>query len=170
MSNTGTIVAPSGRRSWRCGQNHCSYDKIRLTYLFIPPPVTSSHHWVDIFLSLIEFVYWRIWHMFLECSLLNGELNAFDRIVVKETCLIIVAKVVWIGKTILTHFARFWRDDPCHVEHLFQPFEWFVGWSEVADSCHRRVPEKVIDSSFAQVVLDSPVGWSILLIATKRRP
>jgi len=45
--------------------------------------------------------------MFLECSLLNGELNAFDRIVVKETCLIIVAEVVWISKTILTHFAGF---------------------------------------------------------------
>jgi hypothetical protein len=43
------------------------------------------------------------------------------------------------------------------VRHVVQPFELCVGRSEVADGCHCRVPEKLIDSSSAQVVLDTPV-------------
>jgi len=39
LPNTGTIVAPSGRRSYQSSQNHCSYDEMQLGYLFISPPV-----------------------------------------------------------------------------------------------------------------------------------
>jgi hypothetical protein len=44
--------------------------------------------------------------MFLECRLLQKELNAFNRIAVKEACVIIVAKIVSIGQMIVTYFAR----------------------------------------------------------------
>jgi hypothetical protein len=43
--------------------------------------------------------------MFPECRLLHEQLNAFNRIAVKETGVIIPAKVVWIGHTIVTHFV-----------------------------------------------------------------
>jgi hypothetical protein len=95
--------------------------------------------------------------MFPERRLLHEELNAFSRIAVKETCVIIVPKVVWISETIVTHFARFPRVNAHRVGHFVQPFELCVGRSEVADGCHCRVPEKLIDSSSAQVVLDAPV-------------
>jgi len=42
--------------------------------------------------------------MFPECRLLHEELSAFNRIAVKETCLIIIVNAVWIGKTIVTNF------------------------------------------------------------------
>jgi len=95
--------------------------------------------------------------MFPEHRLLHEELNAFNRIAVEETCVIIVAKVVWIGQTIITHFAGFPRVDGHRVGHFVQHFEYSVGPSEVADGCHRRVPEKLIDSNCAPVVLDTPV-------------
>jgi len=106
--------------------------------------------------------------MFPERRLLHEELNAFKRIAVKGTCVIIVAKVVWIGQTIVTHFARFPCVDAHCVGHFVQPFEYSVGQREVADSCHRRVHEKLIDSSSAHIVLDAPVRESILLLARKR--
>jgi len=56
LLNTGTIIAPSGHCSHRSGQYHHSYDEIQLRYLFIPPPVTWFHHWVDTFLSIIEIL------------------------------------------------------------------------------------------------------------------
>jgi hypothetical protein len=43
--------------------------------------------------------------MFPECRLVHEELNAFRGFADKEMCVIIVAKVVWIGETIVTHFA-----------------------------------------------------------------
>jgi len=43
--------------------------------------------------------------MLPERSLLHVELNALDRIAVEEWWVIIVAKVVWIGQTIGTHFS-----------------------------------------------------------------
>jgi hypothetical protein len=95
--------------------------------------------------------------MFPECRLLHEELNAFNRIAVKEMGVIIVAKVVWIGQTIVTHFVGFPRIDVHCVGNFIQPFEYSVGQSKVADGCHRRVPEKLVDSSSAEVVLDAPV-------------
>ena len=95
--------------------------------------------------------------MFPECRLLPEELNAFNRIAVKPTCVIIVAKVVWICQTIETNFATFPRVDAHRVGHFIQHFEYCVGRSEVAEGCHRRVPEKLVDSRSATVVLDAPV-------------
>jgi hypothetical protein len=95
--------------------------------------------------------------MFPECRLLHEELNAFNRIAVKETCEIIVAKVVWFGHTIVTHFAGFSTVDAYPIGHFVQPFEYSVGRNEVADGCHRRVSEKLVDCSCAQVGFDTPV-------------
>jgi len=64
--------------------------------------------------------------MFPECRVAHDELNAFNRIAVKETCVIIVAKVVWNGQTIVTHFARFERVDAHCLGLFFQPFEYSV--------------------------------------------
>jgi len=61
--------------------------------------------------------------MFPERRLLHKELNAFNRIVVKEMCIIIIVKVVWFGQTIVTHTARFPRVDAYRIEHFIQPFE-----------------------------------------------
>jgi len=95
--------------------------------------------------------------MFPECRLLHEELNPFNRIAVREKCVIIDAKVVWISQTKVTHCAGYARVDAHCVEHFIQPFEYSVGRSEVADGCHCRVPEKLVHSGSAQVVLDAPV-------------
>jgi hypothetical protein len=95
--------------------------------------------------------------MFVERRLLHEDLNAFNTIAVKQTCAIIIAKVVWISKTIVTHFAGFSRVDAHCVGHCVPPFEYSVGQSEVADGCHRRVQEKLVDSSSGQIVLVAPV-------------
>jgi len=50
--------------------------------------------------------------MFPERRLLHKELNAFNRLAVKEMCVIIVAKVVGIGQKIVTHFADFQESIP----------------------------------------------------------
>jgi hypothetical protein len=92
--------------------------------------------------------------MLPECSLLHEELNAFNRVAVKETCVIIVANISWIGRMIGTHFAGLPRVDADCVGHFIQPFESSVGRSEVVDGCQGRVPEKLVDNSSAQVVLD----------------
>jgi serine/threonine-protein kinase RIO1 len=106
--------------------------------------------------------------MFPECRLLHEELNEFNIIAVKETCVIIVAKIVWIGYTIVTHFAGYLRVDAQCTGHFVPRFEYSVGRSEVADGCHRRVSGKLVDRSSAQVVLDAPVLQSILLLARKQ--
>jgi len=41
------------------------------------------------------------------------------------------------------------------IEDFVQPCEYSVGRIEVADDCHRRVPEKLVHSSCAEVVLDA---------------
>jgi len=61
--------------------------------------------------------------MFPERRLLHEEFNAFNRIAVKETSVIIVTKVVWIGQIVLTHFARFPKVGAHCVGHFVQPFE-----------------------------------------------
>jgi hypothetical protein len=56
---------------------------------------------------MVEILSCSIHHMFSECKLVQEELNALNRIAVKEICVIIVAKVVLIGQTILTQIAQF---------------------------------------------------------------
>jgi len=123
LPNVGTMAAPSGRRSAWSGQTHCSYLEIELMYLFKPPPDAWFHLWLDMFLSIIQFLCWSKQHMFPECRLLHEELIPFNRIAVKETCVIIVAKVVWIDQMIIAHFAGFPRVDVHRVEHFMRPFE-----------------------------------------------
>jgi hypothetical protein len=77
-------------------------------------------------------------------------------------------KVVWIGQKIATHFDRFPKVDAHRVGHFIQAFGSSVGQCEVTDSCHRRVPENLVNSSSAQVGLDAPVHYSILLLTGKR--
>jgi len=112
-----TIIAPSGRRSYSSGQNYHSYHEIQPMYLFIPPLVAWFHVCVDMFLSIIELLCWRIQNLFPERGLLHEALNAINRIAVKETWVIIVAKVVWISQTIVTHVARYPRVNGHHVGH-----------------------------------------------------
>jgi hypothetical protein len=61
--------------------------------------------------------------MFPERRLLHEELNEFNMITVKETCVIIIAKVVCIGQMDVIHFAGFPRVDSHWVGHFIQPFE-----------------------------------------------
>jgi len=91
--------------------------------------------------------------MFPERSLLHEELNACKRIVVKETCVIIVAKVVWFSQTIVTHFTGFPRVDARCVGHFVQPFEYSVGRSEVADGSHCRVSESSLIAALLKLCL-----------------
>jgi len=84
LLNNGTIVAPSCPHGYWSSFDQCSYDDIQQTYLFIPPPVTWSHCWVDMFLSIIEFLRWSIRHTFPDHRLLHEELNAINRYAVKE--------------------------------------------------------------------------------------
>jgi hypothetical protein len=44
--------------------------------------------------------------MFSERRLLHEKVNQFNRIAVKELCVIIVMKVVWISHTIVTHISN----------------------------------------------------------------
>jgi len=95
--------------------------------------------------------------MFPECRLLHKELNVFNCMAVGETCVIIVAKIIWNSQTIVTHFARFRKVNAHRDGHFVQPFEYSVGQSEVADSCHCKDPEELVDTTSAQVVLGAPV-------------
>ena len=131
-------------------------------YLFIPLPLTWFHLWVDTCLSFVEFLCRSIWHMFPERKLWHEELKAFNRIVVEETCVIVIAKVVWISKMIVTHFAQSETVHAHHVANFIQPVVYSAWRSRVADRCHCLVPEMFVDSSCRQVVLDTPVAQSIL--------
>jgi len=113
--NTGTIVVPTGHlRYWSC-QNHPRDDRIQLLYLTIPPAVTWFHLWVYRFLTIIKFIWWNLQHMFPERRLLQEELNAFNRIAVKEMHLIIIMKVVWTAQIIVTEFTKIFNScSPCH--------------------------------------------------------
>jgi hypothetical protein len=95
--------------------------------------------------------------MFPERRLLHNKHNALNRIAIKETFVIILVKVVWFGPMKVTHIDKFPRVETHCIEHFVPPFESCVGPSEVADNCHCRVPEMLIDNSTAQVVLDAPV-------------
>jgi hypothetical protein len=95
--------------------------------------------------------------MFPERRLLHEKVNKFNRIAVKELCVIIVMKVVWISHTIVTHYTAYPSVEAHHVGHFVQPSESRVRQSDIADGCHHRVPEKLVDSSSAQVVLDTLV-------------
>jgi len=95
--------------------------------------------------------------MFPEHRLLLEELNAFSRNAEKVTCVSIVAKVVWIGQMIVTHFAGFPSLDTQCAGQCVQPVEYCVGRSEVADGCHHSIPEKLFDSPYVSGVLYAPV-------------
>jgi len=95
--------------------------------------------------------------MFPEHRLLHDEFNTLDRIVVEEKWVIIVGKVVLIGQMIVTQFATFPRVNAHRIGHLFQPLEYSVAQSEVADGCRHRDPAQLVDSSCVEVGLDIPV-------------
>ena len=95
--------------------------------------------------------------MFSDSWLSHEELNVFKRIVIKQMCIMIIAKVVWIGRTIVTHCDGFPRVNVLCIRHFLQPFQYSVGQCEVADGCHHTVPERLVDRRSAQVVLDLPV-------------
>jgi hypothetical protein len=77
--------------------------------------------------------------------------------VVKETFVIIVAKIDWNDHTILTHSAGLPRVDANREGHFFRPFQYRVAQSEVADSCLLRVPEMLVDSHSSQLLLQMPL-------------
>jgi len=139
-------------------------------YLFILPLVAWFHLRLDTFLSIIAFLCWSIWHTFPERGLLHEKVTAFNWIAVKEMFVIMVVKVGCIGQRIGTHSARFPRVNAHHVGHFIQHFQYSLGWSDVADGCHRRVPEKLVVASSTQVVLDTPLRYSIFLLSRKRWP
>jgi len=123
LPNEGTIVAPNSPSSNSSCQYHRTYDQIQLTYLFIQPPVAGFHYRVDTFLSIVAFLCLSIQHTFPEHRLLHEELNLFNTIAVKETSVIIVAKVLSISKASVTNCVAFPRVDGHRVGHLVQPFE-----------------------------------------------
>jgi hypothetical protein len=88
---------------------------------------------------------------------LHEELKAFNRIVVKESCVVILMKNVWIRKMIVTPFAGFPTVHAHHIGHFVQPVEYSGGGSDVADGWNHRVPDQFIDWSYAHVVLEAEV-------------
>jgi hypothetical protein len=108
--------------------------------------------------------------MFPERRPFHEELNAFNRIAVKDMCVIIRAMVVWIGRMIVTHFAGFPRDNTHRVGNFISVSKSRVARSDVADGCNRRYPEQLVDTSSAEVVLEASVHKSIVLPASKRGP
>jgi len=106
--------------------------------------------------------------MFPEHGLSHEELNAFNKIAVEETCAIIMMKIVWISQMIGTHFAQFPRVDAHRIGQFTKTAECGVGQSLVTNRRHCRVPEIIVDNSSAQVVLDAPVGYSIIHLTRKR--
>jgi len=72
-------------------------------------------------------------------------------------CVIIVAKVVSISQMIVTHFAQSTGVDAHHVGQFIHPFALSVGRSEVADSCHHMIPDKLGDDGSVEIMLDEPV-------------
>jgi len=61
--------------------------------------------------------------MFPQHRLLHEEFNAFSKMAVNKTFLIIVAEVFLIGQTILTHFAQFPRVNTHRIGHFLQSSE-----------------------------------------------
>jgi hypothetical protein len=58
------------------------------------------------FLSIIQFHFQSLQHLFRESSLLDEELNLFNRIAGEETFVIHIAKVMWISQMIVIQFAQ----------------------------------------------------------------
>jgi len=123
LLNRGTNIAPSSHHSYWRGQNHRSYDEIFQTFLFIAPPVAWYDRWVDMFRSTIKLLCWGIRHRFPECRVLPEELNALNRIAVKEMYVRIILKIVWIGQMIVKHIAWLPRVHAHGVAHLIQHLE-----------------------------------------------
>ena len=115
------------------------------------------------FISFIDFLCCSIWHMFSECRQLDEELNEFNRMAVEEKCVIIITKVVWICHTIVTPIAQFPRLTANCVGQFLEPFEWSVEQSEVPDGCHRRVPDKLVNTSSPHVMVCVSNGSRTLL-------
>jgi len=67
--------------------------------------------------------------MFHECRLLDDELNGFNRIAVKELCVIIVTKDVSINPLIVTHCAGSPKVDARCLGHFVQPLN--IVWDKV---------------------------------------
>jgi hypothetical protein len=135
------MVAPSGHHSYGSGQDYSSYDKIQLLILFISIPVASFQHSLDTLVRILVVVGLIICSMFTERLLISHKLNVSYTSAVKELCVIIVMKIVWMGQMILTHFVRFPDVNAHYLDHLAQPFEYRVACSQNVDSCHQRVPE-----------------------------
>jgi len=123
LPNLGTMVATSSHRNYWSGKNHHHYEDIQLTYLFIPLPVAWFHHWVDMCLSYVEFLCWSIWNIFPECRVLHEKHNGCTSIAVKEMCVIIIEKVVWIGQMIGMYFAGFPWVDAHWIGHFVESLE-----------------------------------------------
>lgn len=89
--------------------------------------------------------------------MLRAERNWINQFAVKETCVTIRMKVVWIGLMAVIHFARCPGVNAHPVGCFIQPLEYIAGQSEIADDCHCRDPQKLVESSSVQLVLDAPV-------------
>jgi hypothetical protein len=76
-------------------------------YVIIPIPVSWFRLWVDVSLTIIDFLSRSIQHILPQCRLFNEVLKSFNQIVGQETYVIIVTKDVLVGKTIGTRIAQF---------------------------------------------------------------
>jgi ABC-type arginine transport system ATPase subunit len=65
--------------------------------------------------------------MFPECRLLDEKLDPFNRIALKESCVINFQKVVRISEVIVTHFVQVARAEAHCVGYIIEPFEYSVG-------------------------------------------
>jgi hypothetical protein len=104
----------------------------QLTYLFITPPATWFHLWVDTFLRMVEFLCWSIRCMFSEHGMLHVELNALNRILAVGStlagCIVLVGKK-WVAMqfmnactlntSMLSHKAIIWQ---LFGWYLYYPF------------------------------------------------
>jgi hypothetical protein len=59
--------------------------------------------------------------MFSEPRPLDEELAEFDRILVEAAHVMIVANIISMPQTIITHYAHFQRIDSSHMEHYNPP-------------------------------------------------
>jgi hypothetical protein len=85
-------------------------------------------------------------------------------------CEIIFTIVVRICQMIVAHFGRCSRVDAHGIRHFVHPLEYSVRPSHVADSCHQRIPEMLIESSPTQVVLEVPAHFISKMYFTHWEP
>lgn len=62
--------------------------------------------------------------MFPKGRLLHEQLNAFNRIAVEEIRTIVITKVGWIDRTILTNFEQLQGVDGHPARNFVQPFDY----------------------------------------------